>query len=216
MAHDVDVATLRAWLLKRPRPEVLRLTCEDGEQRDLSRTEGASWQEVAQSIAALDPVLIEAINAAGKSLRAIRADELERGGRQRDNERVPPPPAIHSDPETARLCYMADLLHRAYQHSTDVAFEKVANAYDQAFQRLVDITERMDARSEAIEKRLERAESAYRRELQDRLDEKLEAVEQAAQANGGGDGIVQNFVSGLISGQAMGAGAPKPNGKGDA
>lgn len=216
MARELDVATVRGWLLKRPRPQIINLTLADGEPKELQRAEGGSWQEVAESICALDPLLIEALDAKGKSLRAVKAHELANELRARDNERVAPPAALHTDPETARLCYMADLLHRAYQHATDVAFDKVTACYDTSFTKLVELVERIDQRSDALEKRLERTELRWRQEVNERLEERIEAAEAAAEAAKEGQGdlgsqILGSFMGGVGAGQSE----AKPNGKGD-
>jgi hypothetical protein len=121
---------------------------------------------------------------------------------------VPPPPAIHTDPETARLCYVADLLHRSYQHATDVAFERMASAYEAAFARLVDLVEKIGERSDAIERRLERTETQYRREVNDRLEEALERAQE--QGEGGVADFLQNFMGGIQMGRAS---AVPTNGK---
>jgi hypothetical protein len=197
----IEVPVLRLWCMKRPRPEAIRLYFEDGETKTIPRQGEQSWQEMSESIAALDPVMVEALGKDGVLLRACKSGDLAREDRTRDNRRVEAPPALHADPETARLCFMSDLLHRAYQHSTDVAFERVAGAYDAAFSRLVELVEKVGDRSDAIEKRLERTELEYRREMQDRVDE---ALDKAAEQAGSGDGLaglLSQFAGGLTLGQ---------------
>lgn len=193
----IDPKALRIWCMKRPRPDALHLSFDDGEEKTIPRQEAQSWVEMAQSVSALEPLLIEALAKDGSVLRAIKTEDVSAEPRVRDNARVPAPPALHADPETARICYTADLLHRAYQHSTDVAFEKVCSAYDAAFSRLVEIVEKVNERSDVIERRLERAETAYRNEVQDRIDEALDAAAQKAGSSDGLSGLLESFVSGL-------------------
>lgn len=214
-AADIDVATLRSWLARKPRPETLRLTFSDGAQEHLPR-EDQNWQIIAESIVALEPVLIEALDTTKRVIRAVKSEDLDGARKSRDNSRVQPPSPLHSDPETARLCYFADLIHRAYQHSTDVAFDKVTGAYDTAFNRMIDLVEKIGERSDAIERRLERAESAYRREVNERLQE---ALERATEDGDGGGlvGMLKNFLGGIEMGQAAHTETPPPtNGKGTA
>lgn len=202
-----DGPAVRHWCMKRPRPDGIRLTFADGQDKYLPRTNEQSWQEIADTVCALEPTLIEAVKSDGTVIRAMKTEDVGKEDRARDNARVPVPSALHSDPETARLCYMADLLHRAYQHSTDVAFEKVTSAYDTGFARLIDLVERIGERSDAIERRLERAETNYRREVNERLEEALERAQE--QGEGGVADFLQNFMGGI----AMGKAATPGNGK---
>jgi hypothetical protein len=206
---------------------MLRLHLADDVVQEMARAEGQSWQDMADSIAAMEPSVVEVIDKDGKLLRAIKPqEEDDQGRRVRDNRSVPLPPALHTDPETARICYMADLLHRAYQHSTDVAYDQTQKAYGEAFGRLIDLVERIDSRSTAIETRLERTERAYQRSLQDQIDDAFDRAEEAgaAAAASAGEGdletmMIKSFMGGMHSGRAdKGAppkpgASPKPNGK---
>lgn len=160
---------------------------------------------VAESIAAIDPELVECLSADGSLIRAMRP------GRPEDQLSSPPevPAALASDPHAAMICLFAQLLYRATEHSTEVAFTK-----------LVELVERMGERSDAIEKRLERTEAAYRREQAERIDDLWDRAEEMAQA-GNGEGakemILRQFLGGMNAGRsARGAEtnppASKPNG----
>lgn len=205
----IQPSIIRTWIMRRPRPHMLRLHLADDVVQEMLRGEGQSWQDMADSIAALEPSVLEALGQDGKLLRAIKPNEDDgNGNRIRDNRSVPLPPALHSDPETARICFTADLLHRAYQHSTDVAFAK-----------LVELFERSDARSAGIEARLERTERAYLRTLQDQVDDAFDRAEEAGQAAAAaaasGEGgiesmLTQAFVGGMASAPKP---PPKANGK---
>ncbi len=203
----IQPSVLRSWLMKRPRPASLRLHLADDVTQEMARAEGQSWQDMADSIAAMEPLVVEVIDKDGKLLRAIKPHEEDgAGGRVRDNRSVVVPPAIQQDPETARICFIADLLHRAYQHSTDVAFTK-----------LVELVDRIDERSTAIETRLERTERAYQRSLQDQIDDAFEHAEQAgaAAAAAGQEGdletmMIKSFMGGMNSGRTEKGPAPKP------
>jgi hypothetical protein len=210
--------------MKRPRPAMLRLHLADDVVQEMARAEGQSWQDMADSIAAMEPLVVEVIDKDGKLLRAIKPQEEDQDGRRvRDNRQVPLPPALHTDPETARICFTADLLHRAYQHATDVSFEQCQKAYSEAFGRLIDLVERIDSRSTAIETRLERTERAYQRSLQDQIDDAFDRAEEAgaaaAAASTEGDFetmMVKSFMGGMQTGRAeknKPPQPPKPNGK---
>jgi len=219
----IQPSVLRSWLMKRPRPVMLRLHLADDVVQEMARAEGQSWQDMADSIAAMEPLVVEVLDKDGKLLRAMKPQEEDGDGKRvRDNRTVPLPSALHTDPETARICYMADLLHRAYQHSTDVAYEQTRAAYGTAFERLIDLVERIDSRSTAIETRLERTERAYQQSLQAQIDDAFEQAEQAgiaaAAAQNEGDFesmMLKSFMGGMQSGRAEKGPQKKPpaNGK---
>jgi hypothetical protein len=144
---------VRSWLLQQPKPVKVRLTDSEGEVREIEAGKRPAIR-TAESICAIDPVLIEAIGPNGELLRAFRPH----GDGNAISDAAPAvPPILATDPHAALLSHFANLVHRAYEHSTEVAFEKI-----------VQIVERMEQRSENIEKRLERAEAAYRRPVRPR------------------------------------------------
>jgi hypothetical protein len=106
-----------------------------------------------------------------------------------------------SDPVALTLTHLANLIHRAYEHSTEISFNK-----------MVEVFERMNERSENIERRLERAEAAYRREQSDRIDDLWDRAEEVAAAGGSRDQIMNTLFTSWMSGRAQQAqqqGEPK-------
>jgi hypothetical protein len=204
---SVDVSLVRAWCLLRPRPAAVRCKLADGEEHDVAMREGASWAALAETITTLAPESLTAVDHNGKVIRAVQMAKFE--GKSRDNKTPDIPAPLSTDPETARVTHFANLLHRAYQHTTEIAFEKMV--------ALVDI---MNARSDAIERRLERTERSYYQTLQDQLDDAFERAEEAG-ANAATQAttdpqaaIMQAFMSGM---QGQKAATPaRPNGKGTA
>lgn len=191
--------SIRKFLLIQPRAEVIRLSSgDDSVPTEMRPTRSKSWSKLAESIHAIRPELIELLDKDGNVIRALRPnEELTR------SDAAAVPAALTTDPETARLTHFANLLHRAYEHSTEIAFAK-----------LIELVERIDARSDAIESRLERTESAHRRLLQDQIDD---AWERAAEAATGDDSEAkQAILSSLMQGAMAGSnGARAPtNGKG--
>ena len=208
---------LRNFLIRDPAPTTIRLTSAEGETTEITPGK-KSRVKIAETICAVGPELVECLDANGNLLRAVRPDSEE----AQASGAPEVPPVIANDPNAAMLSHVANLLHRAYQHSTELAFTK-----------LVELVERMDERSNAIEQRLERTETAYRREQQARLDELYQRAEEiAARAAGGGAGgesprkeaILEALLGGILRGAAEragvtppGAAAPAPaNGKGTA
>lgn len=201
---------IRGFLLQLPKPALVRIT-GDGEPQELKP--GKSYTKTAETICALGPELIECLDSDGKVLRAMRTDTADA---QRSTA-AELPPVLQGDPQAAMLTHFANLLHRAYEHSTEIAFT-----------RLVELTERMNDRSEAIEQRLERTEAANRRLLQDQVDDAFERAQEAAEkAEQGGSGteLVQQMAGAFLSGQMQpkppvrtngkpnGAAAPAPKGQ---
>ena len=192
----IDSERLRNWLMKSPRPDTVRITFEDEEQRIISRPGLTTWKEVAETISALNPMLIEAIAKDGSTQRATKASEISTEVRQRDNDRIQAPAVLATDPESARLCYVADIIHRAYQHATDVAFEKVIQANDTCFTRMAEIVQRVVDRSEVLERKYERAEAERNREIREHIEDALAAAEEKGEM-GPISGLLQSFVGGM-------------------
>lgn len=193
----MNLGKLRGFLLQMPRPSVVRVT-GDGEAQELKP--GRSFAKLADTIMALSVSLVECIDADGKVLRAARLDDTE--AHRSDAAQIPA--GLAGDPTALMLSHFANLLHRAYEHSTEIAFT-----------RLVELVERMGDRAEAIETRLERTEAANRRLLQTQVEDAFErAEEMAAQAGAagatGGD-LVEKMAGAFLGG--MGA-RSAPNGKG--
>ena len=103
------------------------------------------------------------------------------------------------------LSHFANLVHRAYQHSTELAFTK-----------LVELVERIDARSDAIEARLERTEAEHRRTLREQVEDAFDRAEEMA-AGAGAEGdfkqqMIAAFMHGQLAQQQGGAKAAASNG----
>jgi hypothetical protein len=195
----MQVARIRGFLLQAPKPSTVRVTGE-GEPQELKQIR--SYAKCAETIVALEPELIECLDRDGNLLRALRADSPEA-----QSESPPLPAALSNDPAAAMLTHFASLLHRAYEHSTTVAFAK-----------LVELVERMGDRAEAIEQRLERAEAAHREAVQEQIDDAFDRAEEAkeqAETGGGGD-LLQNMAGAFLQGKMQGAAAKGGNGKGHA
>lgn len=197
----MNIARIRGFLLQLPKPTMVRVS-GDGEPQELRP--GRSFAKLADTIAALQPELIECLDADGKVLRAARLDTAE----ARRSDAAEPPEALKADPHAMMLTHFANLLHRAYEHSTEVAFT-----------RLVELTERMNDRADAIEQRLERSEAQNRRLLQEQVDDAFERAAEAAEKAQGDEGALgQQLIGSFLSGQSIRTppAAPKTasNGKG--
>lgn len=199
----MNVSRIRGFLLKLPKPSRVRLTT-DGETEEIKP--GKSWAKTAETIEALGCDLIEALDSDGAIIRAMRTDSPE--ARRSDAAEIPA--VIATDPHAAMLTLFANLLHRAYEHSTETAFVK-----------MVELVEKMGDRSDAIEARLERSESLTRRlqaeQIEDAYAHAAEIAAKASEQGEGGD-LLSNMASAFMSGTQLrktsGNGTKPTNGQG--
>jgi len=193
---------LENWLRRRPRPSRLRMTLASGDLRELSCESVRSWAVVAQSVSALDPDVIEALDASGAIIRVLSPDDMVKPERAAAPPPPPAPKVLSQDPETRRLEVVAGLLADAYRHSTEVAFG-----------RMVDLFAAVNERSEHLEKSLENMHKLMRRALQDQYDDAVEAAAQVQQPQKDGFGL-EDLAKAFVGGTAQAPHAT--NGKGHA
>lgn len=187
---------IRNFLIRQPPLHSIRLTDANGDISDM--VPGRKSKAVlAESIAAKGVDLIECLDRQGMLLRAMRVDE----DAVRSSAEVPIVKGLETDPQAAMMSHFANLLHRAYEHATDIAFSK-----------LVELVERMDARTEAIEMRLERTEANFRREQQERIEDLYDRAEEHADGTQHGQRMVETLVASAVQGQQQ-RGNGKSNGR---
>jgi len=179
---------IRGFLLQHPKPSKVRLT-GDGEPQEIRP--GKSYIKCAQTIDALGGTLLECLDADGETTRAMRLDEDP----QKLSSAAPIPEGLQKDPSALMLMHLANIVSRAYEHSTEIAFIK-----------LVELVEKMNDRADGIEMRLERAEAMNRRMLLEQTDREVELAEERAEqaANGEsgndlGSAIVNSFLGGAMT-----------------
>ena len=185
----MNVGRIRGFLLQSPKPAAVRVSREDGgEPQTLTPR---NYAKCAESIAALLPDLVECLDSKGGLIRAMRADGVEAN----PSDDVELPKALATDPLAAAFMMYGRMLAKAYEHSTEVAFTK-----------MVELADRMNERSDSIERRLERTEGAYRQVQQDRIDDAFERVDEAAEKATEGDPlqstIMQSFLGGMMQPKA--------------
>lgn len=179
----MSTSRIRGFLLQHPKPHSIRVT-GDGEPETIKP--GKSFARTAETIAAKDVSLVECLDANGDILRAMDLD----GQEATRSAAAPIPEGIAQDPTALLTAHFANLIHRAYEHSTEIAFN-----------RMVDLVERMGARAEAIEQRLERAEKAYRAAIEDQIEDAFERAREQAEKREGSDALADNLATAFVSGQ---------------
>lgn len=186
-----SVSQVRSFLLRSPKPAKVRVSREDGEPQELTNLR--SYARAAETIAALNPELLEAFDKDGGLLRALNAA----GAESAPSTDVELPKALEGDPLAAAFLTYGKLLARAYEHSTDVAFSK-----------MVELVERMNDRSDGIEKRLERSEAAYRTVQEARIEDAFDRADEEREKATEGDPLQQTMAQAFMSGM-MQPPAPK-------
>jgi hypothetical protein len=186
--------SIRNFLICQPAPTTIRMTSSSGEVQEM-KPGRKSRSKLAETIAATDTTLLECLDADGLLLRAMRVEETD----QARSVAAPIAQGLQQDPETLRVTHFANLLHRAYEHATDIAFAK-----------LIELVERMDARTESIEARLERTEAHYRREQQERIDDLWDRAEEKETQAASGENLMNAFMGSAAQGMA----AASQNGSG--
>lgn len=194
-----SVSRIRNFLIGLPKPAAVRVFV-DAEPQDI-KTGGRSYQKLAETIEAMDGEQLQCLDADGKVLRAMRLDDAD----AQRSDAAPIPVGLQADPQALMLTHFANLVHRAYEHSTEIAFTKMVEAF-----------ERMNDRSTSIEARLERSEALARRLRDEQVQDAFERAEEIAEAAGqtGNDAFVNQMAEAFFSGRMNRSTAGgKPNGK---
>jgi len=183
-------ARIRQFLLKNPRPDIVRVTTASGETKEVHIDDKVRWSNVANTVVSLNPAVVTALNNDDAVLRVEKIVNEDVPSVDTGDDPTTTKMPLHSDPVTAQLHHFGTLLAHAYKFATEVAFEKLAER-----------DERDMRRQEATEKRLERMEAAYRSEFEGRVRERLDGMEEGD----GKDKLIEAFFSGRMGAAKDGA-----------
>ena len=178
--------TIRIWLIEKPRPVSLRLTC--GDEQRLVNVGTNTFVKLASTVCALNPTLIEALDERGAVLRATQGDADELASEA--PAKAPTGPQAMIDAGTLQL--VAKLIAEAYKHSTETAFDRLADLFDSATRR-----------SESLEKALASSERMRLREAEGMI----------AAGTGEGDGGIEGLIRSVLGGMEAGKATSASNGK---
>lgn len=185
MPHvDVVTGRIRNFLLQNPKPTHIRLVSEDGLTDDI-QVGKQPFVRLAESIIAVSPEMVQCLDKNKNLIRAMSLHDQE--ARRSDAAEIPE--GLKADPTALMLTHFANLLHRAYEHSTEIAFDK-----------LVELVDRIDARSENTERRLEALEEEHRDTLREQAETELERAREEAAGAGGATGLIGSFMQGAMAG----------------
>lgn len=190
-----NVTNLIKWLKKMPQPVAVVV---DDRRIEVPRVH-SPWKELAQSILALDPEKIVALNANGEILRAVEYDD----------ETDPATPAQSS--ALPDLQVFAKLLADAYERGSSAQ----AKAYASIFEENTKLVRLLADRLGALEMAWQRALQSHARLVTEVAEANARAAEAeaAAAAGGGDDSILGALAAGIASAQGLPTQA-QPNGGG--
>jgi hypothetical protein len=192
----MNVQSVRAWLMINPRPKSVRVSSEGVAPQTIATPDGTKWVQVAETIAALEPDLVEALTAEGGTIRAMRPDELDA---DEDTEKDTIPVNVN-DPLSVQLITISRLIADAYRHSTEVAFDKLLAMHDASTRRAES---------------LERSVDTMNRMLNKAIADNLQAQIDGANTQSGGsffEQLVASFMQARAQGEAAKAATTPPNG----
>jgi hypothetical protein len=207
----MDANDIRVWCMQHPRPAAVRCTNADGLVQEVL-VQGA-WTKLADTIHALQPELLEAINADKMLIRALRPNDISEDWGDADPEPRRPRAAesaarsmqiTAADPETQRFALVAQLIADAYKDANQ--------SHQTAFQHLVDIVNSSQRRSESVE----RAKDALHKVEVQRLRQQITEAGQEPEGSPEGELTLQSLLGAVLSGVNAGGGASEAptNGKG--
>lgn len=181
----------RQFLLIHPRPAKVRLVLANGEARELVMGSSPIWKRIAETIDALAPQTVEALDASGALLRArnpalaIEQEELAEGDPDED-----PTTPLQDD---GSLETFARLLADAHRASGERSFQFV----ETAFARMVEIVNAQTRRMDSMERVVEGIHRTWRRAYEASLD--------APEEGDGKESTLQQMLSSFLAAKAQGA-----------
>jgi len=215
---------IRFWAMRHERPVAFH-AFTGNEKQKVEMGPRVSWARVAETLDALDPERIDALNANGNIIRSCKPDELgpeDDGEESEDGEQPAAPAIVATDGETARFQMFAGLLSAAYKD----AQSQVGLRNDAVFNRMIDLFETLAQQSKDQAHALNVQQSTITKLYEQQIKDAFER----AQNGGGGSGepswiddLVRPFVEAM---QNQGGGAADepddepaapaaaPNGKG--
>lgn len=171
-----------------PKPRTIRVRTESGE--DLVPTGESSWVDIAATVDSLNPKLLQALDAEGKVLRAIKFEALADRSDQEDEDEPGPMPIAGNMSVLERW---GQLLSDAYRHQGS------------ALEKMVDVLSVQGRTIEAYERLTAHLTKQLARAVADSEPEQREPDLMT--------GMMQQMVAGALTGANE---LKPPNGKGTA
>lgn len=180
----------RSFLVTHPRPAKVRLVLANGEVRTLEPGASPNWKRLAETVDALAPTTIEALDASDKLLRARNPEQAaEREELEPEDEPEDPTTPMMGD---GQLETFARLIADAHRSTGERAFQFV----ECAFSRMVEIVNAQTKRMDGMERVVEGIHKSWRRAYEASLDG---AAEEPEPNN------IQQLLAAFLQGQAQAA-----------
>lgn len=205
----MSARSIRSWLLVNPRPAFVRVTDASEAQHEVTAGANSNWARLADTIDALEPVRLEALDANKGLIRATKYDPTED---ERDEQQgtVPAPPRFampvlpaSSDPETVRLITFANLISEAYRHATDVAF-----------QNMVQVFQACNDRASSAERSLQEAMGMLREAWLENVETRTQAIDAVNEAHAAAETVsepgdlITDIAKAFVGGADLGGKKP--------
>lgn len=193
MADEERPTSIRLWLA-RYKPERVRCTLTNGEQRELPKptTTRGQWVQLEHAITLLKPSYIEAL--VGSECVAARAMKGE------DDTDLPPATPIKEEENPfAAMVGALPVVTQLIVDAGDASAARHQEAYKMAFEAMLEQNKQYLQLVQVISSRLGGLEKAWHQMLLDR----------EGQAGDSNDALVGSILGNMVNG---GGGMPKPNG----
>lgn len=208
---------IRFWAMAQERP-VAFFAYVGNEKQKVEMGPRTTWARVAQTLDAMDPERIDALNSNGNVIRSCKPDELGDGDDDDDGEGEAQPeaaaPLAVVDAETARL----QLVIAAVNHAHDSAQEKVGLRNGEVFDRMIDLFDTIKTLVIDQSKVVTTQNSTIQKLQEEQVRQALERAAAGESGDGWLDKLIQPFIERLgdiDGGEAEPeAEPPAPNGKG--
>lgn len=175
------VKKFRNFLMRQPRPVACRVQTEDGEH-DYQIVAETNFANLAEQLDSLEPLKVTVFDEKGTPIRAWRKDDgAPAGGRP---SMIELPEGIKGDPSAAMLLHFGNLIARAYEHSTEVAFDRLATLLETV----------MDDQRERNE-RLKQMEDLYFSAMHANADLKAAAMQEGQDPADFQQELLQTFLA---------------------
>jgi hypothetical protein len=198
------------WGLRLERPVAFH-AYSGNEKQKVEMGPRTSWARVAETLDALDPERIDALNPNGNIIRSCKPDELEGEAEDaaEDSEgegAAEASPVVAFDAETARLKLVID----AVNHAHDSAQEKVGLRNGEVFDRMIDLFETVKALVVDQSKVLNHQNSTIQKMQEEQLRDALERAQKGESGDSWLDDIVRPFADAMRQ-PAGGDDEPEPD-----
>jgi hypothetical protein len=206
-------ASLRAWLRREPAPSKVKVTLDNGEERDIVIPADLRnrWKTVEASIRAQGAVAVTLLNKTGD---VLRAQPLEPEGGEEEDESPEAKAEARQDARNAKnMKELASVLD-AQAQALNVAFTKGKEAAAQSQESLVDLVDTMASHFATALTNIHNIVGNMAVMMQTNAENTAKLTQKIADLSSGHDGssdTVGQALGGLLMAAAQQKAAPAPS-----